>query len=147
MIYAGALLDAGEFAIHDWVPDFTTGITTMGVGTTATGWYTSRSGLVEAHFYVVFAGSPVFASTIAADLPVPGDYDGIQQALGSWVFRDSGDGYHYGGPIAIWSGANSDFCFSGCWDGTAPRSRVTHAKPFTVAAGDILSGELKYRSA
>ena len=147
MIKAGGYADAGEFALHDWTPVIGTGVTSMGVGTTATGWYQNLSGIVTAHFYVLFAGSPAFASTIALDLPVAADADGIQASFGSWVFRDNSAVQHYAGTLAVWSGGATSVSFSGAWDGTAPRSRVTNGTPFTVAAGDILSGNLSYRAA
>jgi len=147
MIKAGGYADATEFAIIEWTPTFSTGVTTMGVGTTATGWYTNRAGIITGQFYVVFAGSPVFASTIAMDLPVTADADGYQAVCGSWIFRDQAPSlYHYSGELGIWSGANNSVSFSGAWDGTAPRTRVTNGTPFTVAATDILSGNLSYRA-
>jgi hypothetical protein len=147
VIEAGGIMRAAEWVIHDWEPTFDAGITTLGVGTTPLGWYTQRAGIVEGHFYIAFAGSPVFASTISMFLPVVGDFDGIQAAAGSWVFRDNSAGEHYAGTLGVWSGDGDSVSFSGCWDGTAPRSRITNGKPFTVAAGDILSGSFKYRSA
>lgn len=146
-IDAGAYVDAGEFAVHDWTPVISTGLTALGAGTSSTGWYTTRNGIVTAEFYFLFAGSPVFGSTISIDLPVAADADGIQAAMGSWLFRDTSGPYHYAGTLAIWSGGATSFTLSGAWDGTAPRSRVTHAVPFTVAATDIMSGKLSYRSA
>lgn len=146
-INAGGLVTATEFAVHDWTPVIGTGLTALGAGTSSTGWYTTRNGIVTAEFYFLFAGSPVFASTIALNLPVAADADGIQAAMGSWVFRDTSVPYHYAGTLAIWSGGATSVSFSGAWDGTAPRSRITHTVPFTVAATDILSGKLSYRSA
>lgn len=147
MIEAGRLVSAVEFAVHDWTPVIGTGLTALGAGTASTGWYTTRNGIVTGEFYFLFAGSPVFGSTIAIDLPVAADADGIQACMGSWVFRDTSGPYHYAGSLAIWSAGATSVSLSGAWDGTAPRSRVTHTVPFTVAATDILSGKLSYRAA
>ena len=146
VVKAGGYADASDFAIFDWSPSFN-GFTSLGVGTTVEGWYTNRAGLIDAGLYVVFAGSPVIASTIYVDLPVACDTFGIQECLGSWVFRDNGSTLHYAGSVGVWDAGGTQASFAGAWDATATRDRIKHTIPFTVAATDILSARLSYRAA
>ena len=129
---------------------------TLGSGGTSYGWYLSTplaggQAKIEGGFYLVFGTSPSITATCYVSLPravwAPAA-DLLQLTVGTWIFRDQSPTlHHFAGSLGTWNAAGTDVSFSGAWDGTAPQSRVTTDKPFTVASTDVLSGEFSYRAA
>lgn len=129
---------------------------TVGTGGATYGWYTvtPRFGgedWIDGGFYLVFGTSPSISATCSISLPravwSPAS-DLLQLSVGTWIFRDQSPTlHHFSGALGTWNAAGTDVSMSGTWDGTAPQSRITTDKPFTVASTDVLSGEFHYRAA
>lgn len=128
---------------------------TLGTGGTKTGWYSEYpmadgGAFVQGGFYLLFGTSPSISATCYVSLPRAAwtPYSGaLQLSVGTWIFRDQTNPYHYAGSLGTWESAGTNVSFSGAWDGTAPRSRVTSGVPATVASTDIISASFGYRAA
>jgi hypothetical protein len=120
---------------------------TQGSGAVNTGWYTRIGGLVYGGARLAFGTAPSFSTTITMDLPITANVDGIQEAFGSWIMRDTSALFHYAGSCGAWESGGISMSFAGCWTGTAPTSRMTVGVPITVAVDDVLSCSFHYRAA
>jgi len=128
---------------------------TLGTSGEKYGWYSEYpmadgGAFVQGGFYLLFGTSPGISATCYVSLPRAAwtPYAGaLQLSLGTWIFRDQSGLHHYGGELGTWESAGTNVSFSGAWDGTAPRSRVTGGIPVTVAATDVLSATFAYRAA
>jgi hypothetical protein len=165
-LYGRRVIILGYSALTPPTPPAAQGYTTyspelanISIGSTGVtyGWYTrfpmsDGGAFITGGFYIVFGGSPISISTTcyvglpeAAWVPAAGL---IQLAVGTWIFRDQASTlHHFSGALGTYQAAGTHVSLSGAWDGTAPQSRVTTGKPFTVADTDILSAEFSYRAA
>lgn len=138
---------------QDYTPELTN--ITLGTGGEKYGWYSEYPMLdggafVQGGFYLLFGTSPSISSTCYVSLPRAAwtPYSGaLQLSIGTWIFRDQTGLHHYSGALGTWESAGTNVSFSGAWDGTAPRLRVTSGVPATVASTDIISASFSYRAA
>ena len=132
---------------NSWTLTFSAGPTTLGSGGVSEGFYSRIGNLVFAEFRVELGtGFAITGTTWQLNLPVTG-YAGWGGAgsivtLGSWSARDDNVPTHYSGSLATSGSGNSAVWFTGT---TTNRISGT-TTPFTWAAGDIVSGNLCYRS-
>ncbi len=149
-------LDVYE-TFNSWTPTFNSGgFTNFGGSGFNQGFYSQIGKLVHAQFRMEIAsGFAVSAGLFVLNLPVTAfAWSGANNAatIGSWLLRDDSVPRHYsGGILTVTSGGGARVWFGGAWDTSpapdAPSGRVSDTEPVTWAAGDVLSGTLRYRAA
>lgn len=138
------------------------GFTSVGGSGTSQGFYskigTGSGALVHAEFRVELAsGFSVDTGTFVLMLPVAAYVWGgssIQATLGTWTARDDSVPYHYSGSLGIYQASSDRVSFNGAPKGSpstiseaVSRNRIDSNDPIAWAAGDVLSGVLRYRAA
>jgi len=140
-----ALADMFKKDSLDWTPSWTE----VSGFETNEGWYLNVGNIYFGSWRTEFNASASISGIARITLPAAMEAGGgssVQWCAGFWGFRDTSGGKHYSGTLGIWSSTGLDVSFCGCWDpGTsAPETRITTGKPFTVADGDVLSGGFMY---
>jgi hypothetical protein len=131
-----------------WTPTLT-GFT-LGSGAVTSYRFKQLGKIVWWQIRIQFGTSPSITTTALVSLPVAARTGGgtnIQDTVGTWTFRDDSAVFHYSGSCGVWASGGAECSFNGAWDGTAPRTRITTAIPFTVASSDVLSASGVYEAA
>src|SRR4030042_1427437 len=136
-----ALADMFKKDSLDWTPSWTD----VSGFETNEGWYINAGDIYFGSWRTEFNSSASISNIARLTLPVamePGGGSQVQWCAGWWNFRDNNGPDHYSGTLGVWSSTGLDVSFGGCWNPTTskPDTRITTAKPFTVADGDVLSG-------
>lgn len=146
-----AIGSGGTF--QSWTPTWSDGPSNFGAGGTNEGYYVQVGDLVFAAFRWELGTAPVISGTEwEVVLPVPAHIWGSVSGatIGRWVLNDFSAVRLFAGTIAIHASSHlsADFWGAPATGSTAVgNDRLEQAVPITMAAGDILSGYMKYRAA
>jgi hypothetical protein len=148
--YADALNALGA-AWTGWTPALTASTTnpTLGTSSTASGRYLRVNKFVVCDFQIIFGTSPTAGSgTYYISLPVTAATSKPYKWIGSCNIKDSSTG-NIGGPLALGlpnDGTKVRIVYPSAWP-TGTSTEVTHAVPWTWAAGDELNGWALFEAA